>query len=69
MPERDGIESAECIRQFEKSKHKRNVPIIGMSGHESEMVKQQCLKAGMNIVWAKPISRQDVIDVLKKLNL
>ena len=67
MPERNGIETAEWIRQFEKKKHKRNVLIIGMTGHDDEETKQACIQSGMNQVLTKPISRNTVLEVLKKV--
>ncbi len=69
MPERNGIESAEYIRGAEKAAHRRSVPIVGMTGYDSDEVRQLCLSAGMNEVISKPIGCQLIVDLLKKLSL
>ncbi len=65
MPERNGMDTAIWIRDCEKLRHRRNVPIIGLTGHESEEIKRMCIDSGMNIVLTKPIMKADVIAVLK----
>lgn len=66
MPQRNGIEATIWIRDFEKQKGKKNIPIIGLTGHEDEELKKECIKAGMDLVLSKPIKMQDVIKILKK---
>lgn len=65
MPERNGIETTSYIRAFESAKHRKRVPIVGLTGHESEEIKQTCIQSGMNAVLEKPIKKQDIIDLLK----
>ena len=65
MPERNGIETAEWIRNFEVIKQKRSVPIMGLTGHESASIKEICMTAGMNKVLTKPISRVDALNAVK----
>ncbi len=67
MPERDGIEAARLIRDFERERHKRAVTIVGMTGHEGSDVREHCLEAGMNQVMVKPIKLQTVTDLLSRL--
>jgi CheY-like chemotaxis protein len=67
MPERNGVETATWIREYEKKYRKRNVPIVGLTGHENEEVKNDCLSAGMNEVLSKPISMKDILLTLKRL--
>ncbi len=67
MPERNGVETAAWIRNFELSKQKRGVPIIGLTGHESDSIKDVCLSAGMNKVLTKPIKKADALKVLGAL--
>ena len=65
MPERNGIETAKWIRNYEYNKQRRQIPIIGMTGHNTKDVKNACINAGMNIVLIKPIKS---IEVLKTLD-
>ena len=65
MPERNGVETAMWIRNYEAQKQKHNVPIIGLTGHESADVKEDCLNAGMNLVLTKPIKRIDALNTIK----
>ncbi len=58
------MDTAIWIRDCEKLKRRRNVPIIGLTGHESEEIKRMCLNSGMNIVLSKPIVKADVLAVL-----
>lgn len=67
MPERNGIETATWIRVYEKENRKKNVPIVGLTGHESEEIKNNCISAGMNEVLTKPISMKDLLITLKRL--
>lgn len=65
MPERNGIDTAIWFRDCEKLKQMKNVPIIGLTGHEVEDVKKNCFDAGMNQVFTKPFKREELIRLLK----
>lgn len=67
MPERNGPETAQWIRNYETSKQKKRVPIIGLTGHESFEVKEICIKAGMDQVLTKPINKAELVKMLKEL--
>ena len=65
MPELNGIDAASQIRTYENAKKRKRVPIIGLTGHESEDIKKMCIQAGMDAVLEKPIKKQEIIDILK----
>lgn len=65
MPERNGIDTARWIRNYELSKQRRRVPIVGLTGHNDEQIKKECQKAGMDKVLMKPIRKVDLIKTLK----
>jgi len=67
MPERNGIEATEWIRNYENIRQKDRVPIIGLTGHENQEIQDICLHAGMNQVLTKPIKKATVLDMLKKI--
>ena len=69
MPLRNGIETAQWIRNFEKVRKKRPVFIIGLTGHEEDEIRALCIKAGMNIVLLKPINKNDLARVMKEFSI
>ena len=56
MPEIDGIEVTRLIRQGKAGESKQNIPIIAMSAHVLEDIKNECMHAGMNDFIAKPVN-------------
>jgi CheY-like chemotaxis protein len=62
MPVMDGFEATERIRRLDEPKS--NIPIIALTAHTMKGDKQKCLESGMNAYLPKPISRQDLIDII-----
>ncbi|MCC6123986.1 MAG: response regulator [Pirellulales bacterium] len=54
MPEIDGLTAARMIRDLEKDANRR-VPILAMTAHVLNSIKEQCLEAGMDGYISKPI--------------
>lgn len=65
MPEKDGIGTTIFIREYEKQRCWRKVPIIGLTGQENEKTKKICLDSGMNLVLPKPIKKIEIENALK----
>ncbi len=63
MPEMDGIEATQLIR--EKPQH-QNLPIIAMTAHAMNGVREQLLAKGMNDYITKPFDIDQLFDVLGK---
>lgn len=57
LPGISGSELTQNIRSWEKSQNKPPIPIIGLTGHALEAVKQECVACGMNEVYIKPITQ------------
>lgn len=68
MPEMDGMEVTSRIRKHEKMNNLAEVPIIGMTAHAYEGVRDQCLIAGMDEYISKPFSPDKLFDILKKFS-
>lgn len=66
MPCMSGPEAATSIREYEEKMQKKKVPIIGLTGHESNDVKQEAIQAGMNIVMTKPIKKHEILLLLDR---
>lgn len=55
LPDIDGIQVTKTIRSF-SDVQKAQVPIFGLTGHaNNSIIRQQCLEAGMQEVYTKPI--------------
>jgi two-component system, sensor histidine kinase and response regulator len=55
MPIRDGWETARAIRAGEAGAENRDRPILALSAHAAEGVRERCLAAGMNAYLSKPV--------------
>jgi signal transduction histidine kinase/DNA-binding response OmpR family regulator len=66
MPETDGLEAAEKIRQRERSVG-THVPIIAMTAHALKGDRERCLAAGMDRYIAKPIHIAELLDAIQSL--
>ena len=64
MPEMDGYEATHCIRDFEKEKGLRAVPIIAMTANVFREDVEKCIAAGMNDHLGQPI---DLNELFRKM--
>ncbi len=55
MPELDGIETTQRIRNGECSENNCGIPIIAMTAHVLPKERERCMSAGMNGFMSKPI--------------
>lgn len=65
MPEMDGYEATEIIRNMEKDKE-LHLPIIALTASAMEEDKKLCLKAGMDDFIPKPVDKKELTNVLKQ---
>lgn len=63
MPVMDGFEATRQIRALEQQNHTQRIPIVALTAHALEHIKQECLDAGMDDHLSKPFN----FDQLKKL--
>jgi len=65
MPDMDGVEATLHLRSG--GGPCAEVPIIGLSGHATEVARQRCLSAGMNDFMTKPIRLAELEGLLDRL--
>ncbi len=61
MPEMDGFEATQAIRQGTRQK---DIPIIAVTANVMEGDRQRCLDAGMNDYMKKPIKKDLLMEKL-----
>ena len=67
MPEMDGFEATKAIRSLPRDHANYNVPIIALTGHESNVNLTECILCGMNSRLSKPVNISELTSLLKKL--
>lgn len=60
LPGLSGLELTKEIRWYEKEHQRIPVPIIGLTGHDENKIKAQCLEAGLNDALTKPLNPESL---------
>lgn len=66
MPNMDGLLATKHIRQEEKRTGRAPIPIVALTASAMHEEREACLAAGMNDVLTKPVTRDDLQNVLNK---
>jgi PAS domain S-box-containing protein len=64
MPEMDGLEATQHIREQESGK--KHTPIIAMTAHAMKGDKERCLAAGMDDYLSKPLELDEVFSTIEQ---
>jgi len=67
MPEMDGLEATQTIRDPHSGVLDSTVPIIALTAHAMQEDRQRCLDAGMDGYLAKPITPEALASVLNRV--
>ncbi|MEP7279272.1 MAG: ATP-binding protein [Bacteroidota bacterium] len=65
MPEMDGINATQCIRQLADST-KASIPIIALTANALKGDSERYLQAGMNDYLSKPFTEESLFNVIKR---
>jgi CheY-like chemotaxis protein len=66
MPDMDGFETTQALRQYEEEQHQNPVPIIALTANTSAEIRQECLTSGMSDYMAKPIKTDTLNDMMNR---
>ncbi|MBK9292789.1 MAG: response regulator [Bacteroidetes bacterium] len=67
MPEMDGFEATQHIRNSEKDKN-YHTPIVAMTAHAMKGDREKCLAAGMDHYITKPINPAELYETIEKFS-
>jgi signal transduction histidine kinase/DNA-binding NarL/FixJ family response regulator len=65
MPEMDGFEATRAIRTKERAGARRT-PVVALTAHVLDDIKQKCIEVGMDDYIAKPVKMEDIDKILIK---
>jgi CheY-like chemotaxis protein len=66
MPDMDGFETTQAIREYEERHQASPVPIVALTANTSAAIRQECLISGMSDYIAKPIKMTILQDVINR---
>jgi len=66
MPEMDGYQATETIRNSKTILTKNSVPIIAMTANAMIGDREKCLSSGMNDYISKPLEPQNLLNIVEK---
>lgn len=69
MPDLDGLEATQHIREWERSESLPDTPIIGLTAHVIEKYKEKSLAAGMNDHLSKPVELSHLQTALERWSI
>ena len=68
MPELDGYQATQAIRDLEKSGHHPRTYIIALTANAMLGDRDRCLAAGMDDYLAKPVNEDELQAVLERMS-
>ncbi|HEX4045426.1 MAG TPA: response regulator [Gammaproteobacteria bacterium] len=62
LPDMNGIEVIKAIREYERNN--KRTPIIVLTAYQDEKIKRECLMAGADCVYMKPIGEEKLAEII-----
>jgi CheY-like chemotaxis protein len=62
----DGLTATIKIRELERSAAEERIPIIGLTAAAMQEDKEKCMAAGMDDYLSKPVSRECLLNALRR---
>lgn len=66
MPELDGFEATQGIRNYEEEQNLNHTPIIALTANAMRGDREKCLASGMDDYITKPAKQEDIQDILTR---
>ncbi len=66
MPNMDGFSASKAIRELEAANGTRQIPIIALTAHATEDIKERCIEFGMDDYLPKPIDMKQLNAILNR---
>jgi PAS domain S-box-containing protein len=66
MPEMDGFEATQAIRDKESKVINRSVPIIAMTANSMQGDREKCIESGMDDYLSKPVHKEELAAIIDK---
>ena len=66
MPEMDGIEATQAIREFEEKQARQPVPVVALTAHALQSEQDEIMAVGIDDYLTKPVRKHDIERVLQK---
>ena len=66
MPEMDGYEATDLIRNWEREHNKKRTPIIALTANATKEDVKKCFDSGMDAYCSKPINPQTMIRLIEE---
>ena len=66
LPEMNGFEVTEKIRNFESKQGKNPVPIVALTANTLDNDREKCISVGMNEYLSKPFTANELIEKIEK---
>lgn len=67
MPVMDGYAATRAIRSWEQKSHRDPTPVIALTAHAFESVRQACLDAGCTGYLSKPVKKDRLLETIARV--
>jgi CheY-like chemotaxis protein len=67
MPNMDGLQATEMIRDMESKRNWRRLPVLGLTAHAIQGYQETCLVHGMDGYLGKPFEIKQLLRLMQEL--